>query len=660
MDISTAENLYVYDVEVFKNFFSFSYDSINSKDKGCFVVYKQRDDREKLIEFLNKEGLILVGYNNLSYDNTIVNYLLTHGTRFPVRVLCIGLYKLSKAIVESSRGKLDWDIRQLQYMDVPYKSIDLMRLNRFHLLGIGLKQIAINLKHHWIQDLPIHYNAEVQDGEVEDIILYNYNDVDITKKLFDASRKAILLRQDIGYAYGVDVMSADKSKIANVILEHYYAEATGQNKDDFKDLRTQRRSVDIVEVLDSKIDFETNTLKKFFEIFKASTIEKKWNPLKKTSTFQLKYEVNFGGKTYDIGVGGLHSRDDARIIEATDDYEIIDADVGSFYPNIMLNLEVCPEHLDRKFIEVLRGLTVERLAAKKLQKTDPAMKTKAETLKITINSVFGKLSSEFFWVYDPKCLFQVTVNGQLYLMSLIEMFEMENIEVLSANTDGVTCKVPKAKKERYLEICKEWEAKYNFELEFTHYSKIIRRNVNNYLAIKAGKPLWMDHDGTVDIEKNIAEDLIKVKGWFEPTVQLEKGYRHPIVTRAVVRYLLDNIDPATTIKRHGDVLDYCLSQKTGQDFDTKEITMLFDELEEIKLQKNNRFYVSNTGSSIVKVKRDSGRRTSLVAKQSLTVLNNLDDKPISKRDINYDWYIEQAWKVIDEVHPRAVQMTLFV
>jgi DNA polymerase elongation subunit (family B) len=73
-------------------------------------------------------------------------------------------------------------------------------------------------------------------------------------------------------------------------------------------------------------------------------------------------------------------------------------------------------------------------------------------------------------LYDEKPLLQVTVNGQFYLLMLIERLQKIGVRVISANTDGVTVIVKDSQKERYFEICKEWEKELNFSLEFVEYS----------------------------------------------------------------------------------------------------------------------------------------------------------------------------------------------
>lgn len=70
----------------------------------------------------------------------------------------------------------------------------------------------------------------------------------------------------------------------------------------------------------------------------------------------------------------------------------------------------------------------------------------ALVLKIVINSIYGKFGFEQGPLYDRLATLQVTVNGQLMLLMLCEELELNNIQIISANTDGLMVKVYEDKK----------------------------------------------------------------------------------------------------------------------------------------------------------------------------------------------------------------------
>ena len=189
-------------------------------------------------------------------------------------------------------------------------------------------------------------------------------------------------------------------------------------------------------------------------------------------------------------------------------------DVSSYYPNLIINNNFYPQHLGAGFIQVLKRITAERLAAKKAKD-----KVKADGLKITVNSIFGKLGSENFWLQDAKQMLSTTVTGQLGLLMLIEGLHLNGIQVISCNTDGIVCKIPRELESKYYEISHAWEKAANLELEYTEYKKYVRRDVNSYITEKK--------DGST-----------KEKGAFLKEVDLKKAYHMPIVARHYTPILL--------------------------------------------------------------------------------------------------------------------------
>ena len=81
------------------------------------------------------------------------------------------------------------------------------------------------------------------------------------------------------------------------------------------------------------------------------------------------------------------------------------------------------------------------------------------TLKLSSNGAFGKMINPYSPFFDPQCGFSITVNGQLQLLQLVELLTLiPGVELIQANTDGVTAYVPKAVEHLFDLWCKEWEA----------------------------------------------------------------------------------------------------------------------------------------------------------------------------------------------------------
>ena len=175
-----------------------------------------------------------------------------------------------------------------------------------------------------------------------------------------------------------------------------------------------------------------------------------------------------------------------------------------------------------------RSIVERRLAAKKAKDS-----VTADALKITINGGFGKLGSKWSVLYAPALFLQVTLTGQLALLMLIECLEKHGIPVVSANTDGVVIKCPVAKAPEMAVIVDWWECVTGFDTEATEYAAIYSRDVNNYIAIKAGGG-------------------VKTKGTYAKT-SLSKSPANEVCTDAVVAFLARGTPIEQTIRDCQDI-----------------------------------------------------------------------------------------------------------
>lgn len=88
------------------------------------------------------------------------------------------------------------------------------------------------------------------------------------------------------------------------------------------------------------------------------------------------------------------------------------------------------------------------------------------------------------WIYDRELTMFTTITGELSLLMLIEAYELAGINVISANTDGVTVRIKKVLIDKMHQINTWWSVLTSYELERTDYQKIVFSTVNDYLAIK--------------------------------------------------------------------------------------------------------------------------------------------------------------------------------
>jgi len=613
----------IYDIEILGgNFFSVTF--LDYKTNKSLQIYKLNNiehNTDKLLPII--DNCFLIGYNNKMYDDIILNKIRKEG------VNTRELYNLSQEIINSQKKNRPlWEnTNVLPYMRYGVKSLDLMKILAFDKLKISLKQCAINLRHDWIQDLPFEHDYSPVIEDIPTILKYNKNDVDITKRLLDSIIDAVKLRINYSKEFKVDVLNASRTYIGKKTLDKYYSEYTNQEFDYFKTLRTNRSEIRISECILDQICFKTKEMGQMLEFFKSRVI--------KSIDDGIDYLVLLNGKGYQLGFGGLHSIDRPKIYKSTEDVEIIDCDGDSYYPNLMINYKIKPEHVDNKFFDILKEITTKRLIAKASKD-----KVTAETLKITINSIFGLLNFSNYWLYDPKAALTVTINGQMFLLMLIEDLELNGFEVISSNTDGITTLVPKNRREEYNNICKKWEEFCKINLSFTKYDNYIRRDVNNYIV-------------------KYSEDT-KQKGCFLEKQSLDKGYNTAIIPKAINNYFLKNIPVEETITKGDNIFDYCLSEKTGNQF-VMEYHYIKDDNKFIDtLQKNNRFFISKKGGTLLKRKTDNSLHNVALGWQT-TILNKYNENELNYylSNVDHRYYIAEAKKIIDQIEDKQLTLDIW-
>lgn len=629
--IENSENGFCYDIEIYSNFFCVTF--INSNNTFIFEISERKNDYDDLIEFIIKNVKVLIGYNNDKYDDYIIGYLKKNYESFKNKdyiSICNLLFDISQSVIsyytnrpedKLLKDELEKKVRGLKRYN-QFQSIDLMKVYNIHK---SLKLVAVSLKWYNIQDLPYKFNLPLDINNAKIVIDYNKNDVLITYELLKNLHKEIILRYNLSTLYNVNVLSESDSGVCNILITKMYKQKSDTNN--FSEKRSYKRTIDLQNCIFKDVKFKSKEFNTLLNNVKNISITK----TKEGFDFK-KHKVTYKNKNYTIGVGGLHSEDSGNIYEQKENLFIIDSDVTSYYPSIMILRKVKPRHLDNCFTEILNELTNERIEAKK-----SGDKTKADGLKIVINSIFGKLGYEGFFLYDDEAMFKVTLNGQFYLLMLIEMLNEKGFEVISANTDGVITLVPKDKLEIYNSICKEWEHKLSFNLEYTYYKKYVRRDVNNYLAL--------DLKGS-----------IKSKGCFVNEIDYRKGYDSPIISIALKEYFVNGKSIESTIKNHKDIYDFCIAQKIGSQFEVFYDNQL--------IQKSVRYYVSLNGKKLIKTKslkkeninlidddlfeeKEKQSSGELVAGKLLTLFNQYENKEDYKIDYNY--YIKETNKIIKEV-----------
>ncbi len=644
----STTNSYFYDLEIYPNYFELGFcpttidklvideyikadlkndkytmNNIVSKHFKLISIKKGTKVNLNIIRDFIKNIKCLVGYNNRNYDDNILDYFL-HCKIDDSDILVDKVYELSNAIIDFGRiNKFNYrnNIPELKYKKSHYISIDIQKIMYFDVKYISLKQLGIQLKWYKTQSLP-YLDEELSDTQIKEVLEYNVNDLLITREAFfnKTIHEEVRNRLTVSELYKDDFLAHSRSSMANKMLTLDYELESGKRSIEFTNLRTIRRSIDFNEIIHESIEFKSDKLKDFLFTIKQTKFI--------VGQSKFKYTTRIGNNIYTIGLGGLHSQDRPDQFMSNDKYTLVDVDFGSWYPKLILNFKVCPKHLDPViFFKIFNRYVKLRLDYKHV-----GNKKLAEIYKIVINAIYGKFKDMFSWLYDPKATYATTLNGQLLLLMLIELNEDNGFKAISCNTDGITFKVPNNRLKEHEKLCNDFATKHNHELEFNYYLLYVRHSVNNYIAVK--------YDGS-----------IKKKGYFLNEIALDKGYKHPITPIIWEKYFVEGKSVDDILTNHKDIYDFCISQKTGNQFinQYRYLDLTDNELVTINLPKNIRYFVSKTGGVLVKKYKDSNKTVSILANKYVTIFNQYYEADIKDYNIEYGYYKKEAMQLINEV-----------
>jgi len=266
--------------------------------------------------------------------------------------------------------------------------------------------------------------------------------------------------------------------------------------------------------------------------------------------------------------------------------------------------------------------------------------------------------------YDPELCMKITVNGQLTLMMLYEMI-MEAIPgsvSLLQNTDGIEIRIPRDQKEKYLEVCAEWEEITNLQLEHDEYQKLVLGDVNNYIGLNSF--IQVPIDTYRSIKQKSPHYLFKVdkdKFYYAPTklkgrfdfhnLMLHKNKSKLIIPKAIYYYFIYDMLPEEYLNQNKNILDYCIGGKSKGDWQQVSRTIVNGEFHEEKLQKINRYYISKTGVKIIKVNKNDNREIQLESGKWLqTIYNKMEIEPKWENyNINKSYYLSAIEQEINNI-----------
>jgi hypothetical protein len=453
-----------FDSEVYGNYYLAQFMDIMTGEVQAFEMFdSQAFDVDAVKEILATTEIVT--FNGNHFDLPLLAIALAGGKTKQIKEAC-------DCIIIG--GLMQWDICRRADVDIPKcRHIDLIEV------APGFSSLKIyggRMHTPLIQDLPIAPDALITASDRPKLREYCVNDLRITADLFAVLEPQIDLRRAMSKQYNIDLCSKSDAQIAEAVIT--------------REVEKKRKSKVIKPTINPGTAFSYRTP----DWIQFSTVPLR-TLLDKIKVAQFKVAagggiampeclagctVPIGNSIYRLGIGGLHSSETCAVHVADADHVLLDRDVASYYPAIILRCGLAPTQMGNDFLEVYRSIVERRLVAK----AAGDMVT-ADVLKICVNGSFGKLGSRYSALYAPDLLIQVTVTGQLALLMLIEELESNDIPVVSANTDGIVIKCPVEKHALAEYLIWDWELATGFTTEEARYTALYSRDVNNYIALKA-------------------------------------------------------------------------------------------------------------------------------------------------------------------------------
>lgn len=571
-----------YDFEVFK------YDwLVVVKDVSTRVTHEIVNDEEALRNLYedNKEN-IWIGFNSRGYDQFILKGIL----------LGLNPQKINEHIV--IHGQSGWSFSR-SFNEIQLYNFDIMT-DKFR----GLKELE-GFMGNDIRETTVNFNLDrkLTPKEIEEVIFYCNHDVEQTMQVFMNRKNEFESQMALIKTFKLPLKYVNKTKaqLSAIILE---ARNNGSRNDEFD-----------LTIVDS------------IELNKYKHIQK-WYENKENLSYNSTLDIEVAGVMHTFGWGGLHG---ART-QYQDDGIIINSDVTSFYPSLMIEYKFLSRNV--KYPEKFKEVYDIRVNLKREGK-----KKEQEPYKIVLNSTYGASKDQYNSLYDPLQANNVCVNGQLMLLDLIEHVEkaIPGAVLIQSNTDGVMFKLPHdSDLEVYKRVCNEWSFRTKMGLEHDLIKKVVQKDVNNYLIVM--------ENGKVKSKGAYVKQLSKLDNDL------------PIVNKALTDYFIKGVPVEETINNAKYLIDFQKIIKASSKY--KHLLHGNMKINE----KISRVFASKDYSDpgIFKVK-SSGNIEKVAGTPDRVFIDNSDinNKRIPRR-LDKKWYIDMANKRIEDFVGNGIeQISLF-
>jgi hypothetical protein len=642
---------FVYDIEIYPNLFLAIFKSLDGAVVHEFERSDWCDDLAELDAFLDQEALELIGFNNHFYDDIVLKEILYLRSRGEA-VTNARLKQLNDALILHRKQLVKGHHLEVLRRVPLFASVDLSWLGsglntwrhwsepeRQHVLTVSLKTLQARIGWHNLQELPFPPEQVLGATERQAVIAYCHNDIDATRAVLGHPRYRLLsamkLRAFINATYPflitkerpLGAFQILEAAIAEQIVRRSYEEAAGtrcvQHAGGFVKPRTflpPSTWIRLEDVVPPGLVYRSPENNAALEAIRGLAFD----PEDPATVTALKaaltgHPMQIQGQPIVLQLGGLHTNAHSRARFVKRPEGLLYVDVSSYYPSLILSFDRPPMGLDRVWIAQYRELVATRLrfkqraADKQLPEAERSQAALfAESLKIIINAVYGKLGLKSSIVYDPLMANQVTLRGQLYLIDLIEALVAAGGELLMGNTDGLLLD-PAGHWEALTACYADWAARHGMVFEAERWTVWLAKDVNNYYAL--------DSVGDVHTKGQVFNS--------------NAGVVPAILGKAAAAYLLDGVPLQATV-RAARVEELLINTPAV----ARGCEVLFDGE---AIQRVNRYYWSYAGGTIFKV---CGAKRQQIAHDAL-LANRLPEAVPT--DLSVELYVAAAQALVDKL-----------
>ena len=599
IDIIDKSKIHGYDFEVYSKINWFCVTFINYEDRNKEVVIV--NDRAKLIEFYNEyKDDIFISYNGRQYDTGIFKGILDGMNVGYVNDKLIKEGKKPFQVVKNAKKY------PLNDYDTILKDKSLKQLEAF--MGDDIRETEVDF----------NIDRPLTQEEIEQTLYYNHHDVIEVLRVLDYCWDDFEGQLDIIELYGLDMSYFTKTKVQLAVSPKILNAVDQHTLDDEFDIRLP----DTIQLSD-----------KYRFIPEWYMNPKNWRYKEHLRSEDNQHNnqlcCTVAGIPHVFAWGGCHGADDK---EAVFEGIILHADVASMYPTTDIEYGL----LSRKFKNPDDFKQMRDFRLKLKSEKNP----KNKALKPMINGVYGAGKDRNNPSYDPLMANLTCIFGQMFILDLIDKLE-PYCRLLQTNTDGifVLCENEEMKN-KVIEITNQVGKRLKMEFEIDEYTKLIQKDVNNYIAVKKNGELECK-GAMVKFNKPIDNDL-------------------PILNDAVRNYLAYDIPVEQTINECNEYIKFQkvikLSAKykeiwygNGVSGKDNKITSINGELLKGKV---HRVFASKRQSdgSIYKLKIEKGVKSYEQFANTPTHLfidnEDIHDKSIPEY-LDKEYYINEAKKRID-------------